>query len=75
MKGGYEGNLPSKEHCDTEWSRHHSTIVIRVSELDGEVGHSLGNGLHLHLLVVGEPVVLTLHPGSVNQSLGVGRQT
>ena len=68
-------HLPSKQHGHTKWSRHHSAVVVRVAELDGEVGDGLGHGLHLHLLVVGEPVILTLHPGSVDQSLGVCSQT
>ena len=68
-------DLPSKEHGDTERSGHDSSVIVRVSELDGQVGDGLSHGLHLHLLVVGEPVVLTLHPGSVNQSLGVSSQT
>ena len=70
-----EGDLPSKQHGHTERSGHDSSVIIRVSELDRQVGDSLGHGLHLHLLVVGEPVVLALHSGSVNQCLRVGSQT
>ena len=71
----HKGHLPSKEHGHTERSGHDSSVIIRVSELDRQVGDSLGHGLHLHLLVVGEPVVLALHSGSVNQCLRVGSQT
>ena len=67
--------IPSKEDGHSEWSGHDADVVVRVPEGDGEVGDCLGHGLHLHLLVVGEPVILTLHPGSVDQSLGVCSQT
>ena len=60
--------------------RHNPGVVIRVSKLDGKIWNCLGHTLHLksggcfyiknvmyqylHLLIVGEPVVLTFHPCS-----------
>ena len=49
-----------------------TTIAVRVAKLDGQVGDGLRDGLHLEGLVVHEPVVLRLHPGTLHQHLGVG---
>ena len=41
---GYSSkHLPSEEHCYTKRSRHNPSIIVRVSELDGEIGHCLSN--------------------------------
>lgn len=62
-------------HCIDNPAPHHGrSVVIVVSESDGEVRHGLSHRLHLHVLIINEPMVCALHPRVVDERTRVRDQ-
>ena len=67
----------ANQEGDTIGSGHRLALAafVALTEVDGDVGDGLSDGLHSHRLVEVEGVVLRLHTTVVNQDAGVAHDT